>query len=85
MRTRWIPNWRRRSHSSRWVATADFNGDGKLDLATADGQGTSSNVGNCELSIMLGNGNGTFGGEPLGQCRDRVHRGAGIALIGKNL
>ncbi|MDB5337352.1 MAG: conserved repeat domain, partial [Planctomycetaceae bacterium] len=45
---------------SRWVATADFNGDGKLDLATADGQGTSSSIGNVQLSVMLGNGNGTF-------------------------
>lgn len=45
---------------SRWVATADFNKDGKLDLATADGQGTSSSIGNVELSVMLGVGDGTF-------------------------
>src|SRR5580693_2019360 len=33
--------------------TADFNGDGKLDLATAGG--------GCEsISISLGNGDGTF-------------------------
>jgi hypothetical protein len=32
------------------VVTGDFNGDGKLDLAVVDGQ----------LSILLGNGDGTF-------------------------
>jgi hypothetical protein len=44
-----------------WTAVADFNGDGKLDLAVAD-------EGNVELgfsypsqvSILLGNGDGTF-------------------------
>jgi hypothetical protein len=44
-----------------WTAVADFNGDGKLDLAVAD-------TGNVELgfaypsqvSILLGNGDGTF-------------------------
>jgi hypothetical protein len=35
------------------VVTADFNGDGKLDLAAADGNGNS-------VSVMLGNGDGTF-------------------------
>ncbi|HYA23574.1 MAG TPA: VCBS repeat-containing protein, partial [Terriglobales bacterium] len=35
------------------VATADFNGDGKLDLAV-------SNNGSNNLSVLLGNGNGTF-------------------------
>lgn len=35
------------------IVAADFNQDGKLDLATADA-GTSS------LTILLGNGNGTF-------------------------
>src|SRR2546426_8034281 len=33
------------------VAVGDFNGDGKLDLATA-------NAG--DVSVLLGNGNGTF-------------------------
>jgi len=35
------------------VTTGDFNGDGKLDLATA-------NHGSGNVSILLGNGNGTF-------------------------
>src|SRR5438067_4415652 len=34
------------------IAAADFNGDGKLDLAVTDRDGT--------LSILLGNGDGTF-------------------------
>jgi hypothetical protein len=33
------------------IATGDFNGDGKIDLAVADDAG---------ISILLGNGNGTF-------------------------
>jgi hypothetical protein len=45
---------------SRWVTTGDFNGDGKLDLATADGQQINGSPGNAELSILLGNGDGTF-------------------------
>jgi hypothetical protein len=32
----------------------DFNGDGKLDIATANNDATSS------VSVLLGNGNGTF-------------------------
>lgn len=35
------------------VITADFNGDGKADLATANFNGNS-------VSVLLGNGNGTF-------------------------
>src|ERR1041384_3143583 len=35
------------------VAIGDFNGDGKLDLALANG--LSANI-----SVLLGNGNGTF-------------------------
>lgn len=45
---------------SRWVSTGDFNHDGNLDLAIADGQGTSGNTANVELTILLGNGDGTF-------------------------
>ena len=39
----------------------DFNGDGKLDLAVA-------NYGSNTVSVLLGNGNGTF------QTTDRLHR-----------
>ena len=35
------------------IAAADFNGDGKVDLAV-------TNAGNAEVSILLGNGDGTF-------------------------
>ena len=37
------------------VAVGDFNGDGKADLAVANGAPNSDNV-----SVLLGNGNGTF-------------------------
>src|SRR6266704_179312 len=37
----------------RYVVTADFNGDGKLDLAV-------SNYGDNSFSVLLGNGDGTF-------------------------
>lgn len=36
------------------LVTGDFNGDGKLDLASSSGYGGS------EISILLGNGDGTF-------------------------
>ena len=47
-------------HYVRWVTTGDFNRDGKLDLATADGQGRGTSTGTVELTILLGNGDGTF-------------------------
>ena len=43
------------------IAVADFNGDGKLDLAVTDSVGTSSN----DVAIVLGNGDGTFQNPPL--------------------
>jgi len=41
------------------VATGDFNGDGKLDLAAAD-NGDASSGDSGGVSILLGNGDGTF-------------------------
>lgn len=41
------------------VVVADFNGDGKLDLAVAD-NGDPSTGDNGGVSILLGNGDGTF-------------------------
>jgi phospholipase C len=40
-------------NSPRWVGVADFNGDGKLDLAVANSVDNT-------VSILLGNGDGTF-------------------------
>jgi hypothetical protein len=40
--------------SPRWIVGGDFNTDGKLDLATANSEAST-------VSILLGNGDGTFG------------------------
>lgn len=43
-------------HDPLYVALADFNGDGNLDIAVSNNIVNSSTV-----SVLLGNGNGTFG------------------------
>jgi hypothetical protein len=50
------------------IATADFNGDGKLDLAATDSAGNA-------VIILLGNGDGTFGAPttiPVGNGPDAI-------------
>jgi hypothetical protein len=37
----------------QWIATGDFNADGRVDLAVA-------NAGSASVSVLLGNGDGTF-------------------------
>ncbi len=46
------------------VMVADLNGDGKLDILTAN-QGNSSSCLVCSVSILLGNGDGTFQSQKL--------------------
>lgn len=46
-------------NSPAGVVVADFNGDGKLDIAVAD-EGNPSTGDNGGVSILLGNGDGTF-------------------------
>jgi len=50
------------------VAVADFNGDGKSDLVTADADGDTA-------SVLLGNGNGTF------QAKRSFGTGAGSCSV----
>ena len=53
------------------IATGDFNGDGRLDLAVTDSAGNS-------VIILLGNGNGTFAGPitiPVGNQPEAIVSG----------
>jgi hypothetical protein len=45
------------SHPPSWIASEDFNGDGKLDLAVSNPGVTGSPPG---VSVLEGNGDGTF-------------------------
>jgi hypothetical protein len=51
-----------------WIVAADFNGDGKLDLAV-------SSLGDNTLAVLLGNGDGTF------QPQSVVYSGQGVGPI----
>jgi len=42
------------------LAVADFNGDGRLDVAVVDGGDVNNNGNGQDVSILLGNGDGTF-------------------------
>ncbi len=42
------------------IATADVDGDGNLDLVTANECASASNCANGGVGVLLGNGNGTF-------------------------
>jgi len=46
------------------VAVADLNGDGRLDLVVVNGCDTAFNCGAGGVTVMLGNGDGTFQGDP---------------------
>jgi FG-GAP-like repeat/FG-GAP repeat/IPT/TIG domain len=50
-----VPGTMAKGDLTSGIVVADFNGDGKLDLAFADAAGKTSNV-----QVMLGKGDGTF-------------------------
>jgi len=47
-------------HLPIWVIGGDFNGDGKIDLAVVNQTCTNTPCGPGSVSILLGNGDGTF-------------------------
>jgi len=66
------------------VAVGDFNGDGNLDLVTANSNlGDSNNTAINTLSVLLGNGDGTF--QPAVTTDITPQVTAGISLIAQDL
>jgi FG-GAP-like repeat len=58
--TFWSPVDYGAGSAPRWVTVGDVNGDGKLDLIAAD---SAVNGGTPGVSVLFGNGNGTFKSE----------------------
>ena len=46
--------------SAQWIAAADLNGDGKIDVAIANECASNSDCSSGLVSVLLGNGDGTF-------------------------
>ena len=53
-----------------YVATGDFNGDGKADLVVADSYVSSGGAGSA-IAVLLGHGNGSFDAPVLYPCVSR--------------
>src|SRR5439155_1116417 len=65
--------------SAQGIVTGDFNGDGKLDLAVA-------NAGTQDVSVLLGNGDGTFATHVdfgAGGAVTSATAGAAVVRLGK--